>query len=207
MADEIKIFQKEVKSMTIKQKLLKSFYPFLMKFSGLKNNRVKVNTEQKTPSVSIYTLKAMKTNNELLLLKDLKGKKILLVNTASDCGYTRQYEDLEKLYRQYKGKLVVLGFPANDFKQQEKGTDDDITTFCKINYGVTFPLMKKSQVINGAGQNQVFNWLSDAHKNGWNNLAPAWNFSKYLVDEQGMLTHYFDPSVLPLGKELMTAIG
>jgi glutathione peroxidase len=193
--------------MTIKQKLLKSIYPFLMKLSGLKNDRIKINIQHKMPLISIYTLKAMKINNQLLLLKDLKGKKILLVNTASDCGYTGQYEDLEKLYRQYEGKLVVLGFPANDFQQQEKGTDEDIASFCKINYGVTFLLMKKSQVKKGTGQNQVFNWLSDAHKNGWNNKAPVWNFSKYLLDEQGVLTHYFDPSVSPLSNEVLAAIG
>lgn len=192
--------------MTIKQKLLKSIYPFLMKLSGLKNERIKINIQHKMPLISIYTLKVMKINNQLLLLKDLKGKKILLVNTASDCGYTGQYEDLEKLYRQYEGKLVVLGFPANDFKQQEKGTDEDIASFCKINYGVTFLLMKKSQVKKGTGQNQVFNWLSDAHKNGWNNKAPVWNFSKYLLDEQGVLTHYFDPSVSPLSNEVLAAI-
>jgi glutathione peroxidase len=193
--------------MTIKQKLLKSIYPFLMKLSGLKSDRIKINIQHKIPLISIYTLKAMKINNQLLLLKDLKGKKILLVNTASDCGYTGQYEDLEKLYRQYEGKLVVLGFPANDFQQQEKGTDEDIASFCKINYGVTFLLMKKSQVKKGTGQNQVFNWLSDAHKNGWNNKAPVWNFSKYLLDEQGVLTHYFDPSVSPLSNEVLAAIG
>jgi glutathione peroxidase len=193
--------------MTIKQKLLKSIYPFLMKLSGIKNDRIKINIQHKMPLISIYTLKAMKINNQLLLLKDLKGKKILLVNTASDCGYTGQYEDLEKLYRQYEGKLVVLGFPANDFQQQEKGTDEDIASFCKINYGVTFLLMKKSQVKKGTGQNQVFNWLSDAHKNGWNNKAPVWNFSKYLLDEQGVLTHYFDPSVSPLSNEVLAAIG
>jgi glutathione peroxidase len=193
--------------MTIKQKLLKGIYPFLMKLSGLKNDRIKINIQHKMPLISIYTLKAMKINNQLLLLKDLKGKKILLVNTASDCGYTGQYEDLEKLYRQYEGKLVVLGFPANDFQQQEKGTDEDIASFCKINYGVTFLLMKKSQVKKGTGQNQVFNWLSDAHKNGWNNKAPVWNFSKYLLDEQGVLTHYFDPSVSPLSNEVLAAIG
>lgn len=193
--------------MTIKQKLLKSIYPFLMKLSGLKNDRIKINIQHKMPLISIYTLKAMKINNQLLLLKDLKGKKILLVNTASDCGYTGQYEDLEKLYRQYEGKLVVLGFPANDFQQQEIGTDEDIASFCKINYGVTFLLMKKSQVKKGTGQNQVFNWLSDAHKNGWNNKAPVWNFSKYLLDEQGVLTHYFDPSVSPLSNEVLAAIG
>jgi glutathione peroxidase len=192
--------------MTIKQQLLKVFYPALMKLSSLKKNRIKINQQQIQPAVSIYTLKVLKSNNELLLLNDLKGKKILLVNTASDCGYTHQYEALEELYKKFTGKLVVLGFPANDFKQQETGSDKDIASFCKMNYGVSFPLMKKSQVIKGPDQNAVFNWLSDAGKNGWNNQAPLWNFSKYLVDELGVLTHYFDPSVSPLSVEMLAAI-
>jgi glutathione peroxidase len=195
------------KHMTIKQQLLKVFYPALMKLSGLKKDRIKINRTKMQPVVSIYTLNVLKSNNELLLLNDLKGKKILLVNTASDCGYTQQYEALEALYEKFKDKLVILAFPANDFKQQETGTDEEIASFCKINYGVSFPLMKKSQVIKGPHQNRVFNWLSDANKNGWNNLAPVWNFSKYLVDEQGVLTHYFDPSVSPLGAEMLAAIG
>lgn len=206
MADEV-IPGTNKKRMTIKQQLLKVFYPALMKLSGLKKDRIKINRTKTQPVVSIYTLNVLKSNNELLLLNDLKGKKILLVNTASDCGYTQQYEALEALYEKFKDKLVILAFPANDFKQQETGTDEEIASFCKINYGVSFPLMKKSQVIKGPHQNQVFNWLSDANKNGWNNLAPVWNFSKYLVDEQGVLTHYFDPSVSPLGAEMLAAIG
>ena len=193
--------------MTIKQQLLKVFYPALMKLSSLKKDRIKINKQKIQPVVSIYTLKTLKSNNELLSLSDLKGKKILLVNTASDCGYTHQYEALEKMYEKFNDKLVILGFPANDFKQQETGTDEDIVSFCKINYGVSFPLMKKSSVIKGADQNAVFNWLSDAKKNGWNNKAPVWNFSKYLVDEHGVLTHYFDPSVSPLDAEMLAAIG
>ena len=192
--------------MTIKQQLLKSFYPVLMRLSSLKSGRIKKNTLNKRPLVSIYNLETMKINGESLLLKDLKGKKMLLVNTASDCGYTNQYAELEKLYSEHKNKLVVLAFPSNDFKEQEKGTDADIATFCKINYGVSFPLIKKSQVIKGDAQNDVFNWLSNAAKNGWNNQAPVWNFSKYLVDEAGVLTHYFDPSLSPLSKDIVGAI-
>jgi glutathione peroxidase len=206
MADKI-IPGTNKKRMTIKQHLLKVFYPALMKLSGLKKDRIKINGQNLPPVVSIYTLNVLKGNNELLSLSDLKGKKILLVNTASDCGYTQQYEALEKLYEKFNNKLIIIGFPANDFKEQETGTDEDIASFCKINYGVSFPLMKKSRVIKGADQNAVFNWLSDAEKNGWNNKAPVWNFSKYLVDEQGVLTHYFDPSISPLGAEMLTAIG
>ena len=194
--------------MTIKQRLLKSFYPFLMWLSGLKSKhfKIKINEQMKKPAVSLFTLKALFINNSELLLEELKGKKIMLVNTASDCGYTKQYEDLEKLQQQYKGKLVILGFPANDFKEQEKGSDEDIAQFCKINFGVTFLLMKKSHVIKGADQNNIFNWLSDETKNGWNNQAPVWNFTKYLVNEEGVLTHYFASSVSPLSQEVLKAI-
>ena len=195
--------------MTIKQRILQVAYPLLMWLSGLKNKSVKilVNKGNQQPAASIYDTKAMLINDSPLLLAGLKGKKILFVNTASDCGYTNQYEDLEKLYKRYDGKLVVLGFPANDFKEQEKDTNEAIASFCKVNFGVSFPLMKKSSVVKSATQNEVFQWLSDASKNGWNNQAPIWNFSKYLVDEAGMLTHYFDPSVPPLSADVVKAIG
>ncbi len=194
--------------MTIKQRLLKSAYPLLMWVSGLKNtsSKIKVNVHNIHPPMPIYTIKATLINDSQFSLASLKGKKILLVNTASDCGYTNQYDDLEKLYKKFEGKLVVLGFPANDFKEQENGTNEDIASFCKVNFGVTFPLMKKSSVVKNAAQNEVFKWLSDASKNGWNNQAPVWNFSKYLVDENGLLTHYFDPSVPPLSENVLKAV-
>jgi glutathione peroxidase len=110
------------------------------------------------------------------------------------------------LSKQYKDKLVVIGFPANDFKEQEKGTDAAIAEFCKKNFGVTFPLMQKSVVIKSPLQNPVFQWLTDSARNGWNNKNPTWNFSKYLVNENGVLTNYFDPSVSPLNSEVLNAI-
>ena len=148
----------------------------------------------------------MNTGKELKF-DSLKGKKILLVNTASDCGYTGQYDDLQKLYQDYSDRLMVIGFPANDFKQQEKGNDEEIAQFCKLNFGVTFPLAKKSPVIKGEDQQEVFRWLTDKTKNGWNNKQPSWNFSKYLVDEKGILTSYFDPAVSPLSEEVIGAVS
>ena len=142
-----------------------------------------------------------------MILQHLKGKKVMLVNTASDCGYTDQYDDLQKLYEEYKDKLVVIGFPANDFKEQEKGTDEEIAQFCKLNFGVTFPLMKKSSVIKGPQQNEVFKWLTDSAKNGWNNKPPSWNFSKYIVNEEGVLTNYFGSSISPMSKDVLKAIN
>ena len=195
------------KSMTFRQKLLKAFYPALMWISKGKSNNAVLSNNHSRPAIPFYSLNTVLNNGDTLNFETLQGKKILLVNTASDCGYTNQYEDLQKLSEQYKNKLLVIGFPANDFKEQEKGNDAAIAEFCKVNFGVTFPLASKSTVIKGAQQNPVFNWLSDAAKNGWNNTAPSWNFSKYLVNEQGVLTNYFEPAVSPLSKEVTDAVS
>ena len=194
--------------MTIKHQITKAVYPLIMWVSGLKSNafKIKVNAENKKPFTSLFNTSALLNNNENLLMSSLKGKKILFVNTASDCGFTGQYAELEKLHQQNKN-LIILGFPANDFKNQEMGTDADINSFCTLNYGVTFPIMKKTSVIKNTAQNEVFTWLTDANKNGWNDQQPVWNFSKYLVNEEGILTHYFEPSVSPMSKEVLTAIG
>ncbi len=158
------------------------------------------------PTQPLYDLKVTLNNGDSLSLSSFKGKKIMLVNTASDCGFTPQYNDLEALYKKYKEKLVVIGFPANDFGEQEKGTDEKIAEFCKVNFGVTFPLAKKSTVIKSANQNIIFKWLSDKTMNGWNNQQPKWNFSKYLINEQGVLTNYFDSSVSPDSEEIEKAL-
>ena len=192
------------KDMTIRQKLLKAFYPVLVWASGKKAKQF--GNEHAKANVPFYSLKATANNGTEFDFTQLKGKKVLLVNTASDCGYTGQYDDLQKLYEKYQNRLVILGFPANDFKEQEKGSDEDIAQFCKINFGVTFPLMKKSTVIKSAEQNAVFKWLSDSTMNGWNNKQPSWNFSKYLINEEGQLVHYFDPAVSPLSNEVISAI-
>jgi glutathione peroxidase len=195
--------------MNIKQKILKAFYPVLM-WAGKKTGvraTVLFNTQQVLPSSPFYNMHVILNNNTRLPFETLKGKKVLLVNTASDCGYTNQYEHLQKLHEQYKDKLVIVGFPANDFKEQEKGSDDEIASFCKVNFGVTFPLSKKTSVIKSAQQHPVFAWLSAAGLNGWNNQQPSWNFFKYLVNEQGMLTHYFDPSIDPLSEQVVSAIN
>lgn len=193
--------------MTTRQKILKAVYPFWMRLAGLLGNNKEMKNETKTtPPVSFYSLKAPLNNGKEFDFAELKGKKVLLVNTASNCGYTNQYDDLQKLYEQFNNKLVILGFPANDFKEQEKGSDEEIAEFCKINFGVTFPLMRKSTVIKTGDQGDVFQWLTDASKNGWNNQAPTWNFSKYLVDEEGRLLHYFDPAVAPLSVDVVKSI-
>lgn len=195
--------------MTIRQSFLRFVYPFWMLFNRLfkKKSGVLRNDRNIQPPQSFYGLSVHLNNGKELDFASLRGKKVLLVNTASDCGYTNQYDDLQKLYEDFAEKLTVIGFPANDFKEQEKGNDEEIAQFCKINFGVTFPLAKKSTVIKGQAQQEVFQWLTDKTKNGWNTKQPSWNFSKYLVDEKGVLTNYFDPAVSPLSDEIVREIS
>ena len=202
----VEITNRNSKNMTYRQKVLKAVYPAFMWFTKLTGKNAQELSGVKEPPVSFYLQKGILSNGDTIDFSSLKGKKILLVNTASNCGYTNQYDDLQKLSEDYKDKLVILGFPANDFKEQEKGTDKEIAEFCKLNFGVTFPLMQKSVVIKSPQQNSVFQWLTEAAKNGWNDKAPTWNFSKYLVNEKGILTNYFDPSVSPLSDVVKKAI-
>ena len=194
--------------MSFRQSILKVFYPTLLWLNKITGRRSLVLRNEKAvkPKEPIYNFKIELNNGRNLELSELKGKKILLINTASDCGYTNQYEQLQELHERLPDKLVIIGFPANDFKHQEKGNDEEIAAFCKLNYGVTFPLAKKSVVVEGPSQNQIFHWLSHSGENGWCNREPTWNFSKYLVNENGVLTHYFDPAVSPLSEEVLRAL-
>jgi len=204
----VEIVNRNSVNMTYRQKILKAIYPAFMWITRVTGtNSEKFANKDKIPPVPFSTLQVKLNNGDSLDFSTLQGRKILLVNTASDCGYTHQYEDLQALSVAYGQKLLVIGFPANDFKEQEKGTDEEIGAFCKKNYGVTFPLAQKAVVIKSAAQHQVFQWLSDSAKNGWNNKAPSWNFSKYLVNEKGILTHYFDPSISPASEEVKAAIN
>ena len=204
----VAIITRNTKDMTIRQKILKTIYPAVTWFGKITGRNAKIFTNETPtkPAQSIYDLSVSLNNGDSISLSKYKGKKLMLVNTASDCGYTDQFSELEKLYKENNDKLIIIGFPANDFKQQEKGSDEEIAQFCKINYGVTFPLAKKSSVIEGPEQNPVFKWLTDKTKNGWTSKKPSWNFSKYLVNEQGVLINYFDPSISPVSKEVLEAI-
>ncbi|WP_243745679.1 glutathione peroxidase [Segetibacter sp. 3557_3] len=179
---------------------MKTIYPLIMLKGKLRDADTAKdhNTNMIAPPVSFYKLHGILNSGTTYSFDGLANRKVLLVNTASDCGFTGQYDELQQLYTQYRGSLEIIGFPSNDFKNQEKGSDEEIAAFCKLNYGVTFPLMQKSKVTKGSGQNEVFKWLSDALLNGWSNQQPKWNFCKYLVNEQGILTHFFPSDVSPL---------
>lgn len=202
----VEIVNRNSKQMTYRQKVLKAVYPVWMWFARTTGKHKEQLSETKKAPVSFYTLKARLNNGDSLDFNTLKGKKVVIVNTASECGYTDQYSDLQKLYKSAGDKLVIIGFPANDFKNQESGANEQIAQFCKANYGVTFPIAEKSVVVRSAEQNPVFTWLTDPALNGWNDKQPGWNFSKYVIDESGNLTHYFGSSVSPGGKEFMKAI-
>ncbi len=199
---------KNSERMTARQKMIKAIYPVFVGFKRIFSSdpKIKTNIGLLRPLRSLYLLKTPAPHGNDIEFEQFRGKKILLVNTASDCGYTPQYDDLQKLYELYREKLIIIGFPANDFKDQEKGTDEEIAVFCKLNYGVSFPLAEKSSVVDGPKQNKIFEWLTHKNENGWTDQQPVWNFSKWLVNENGILTHYFDPSVSPLSKDIVNAV-
>ncbi len=146
---------------------------------------------------NIYQFKVTDLYGDAFDFSTLKGKKIMIVNTASECGLTPQYEDLQKLYDTYKGKnFVIVGFPANNFGKQEPGTDKEIATFCKENYGVTFSMMSKISV-KGDDMHAVYQFLTQKAKNGLEDSEVAWNFQKYLLNEKGELVQVINPKTLP----------
>lgn len=153
--------------------------------------------QSKKKMKSIHDFKVTTLEGRDFDFAKLKGKKILVVNTASKCGLTPQYEQLEKIYEQYKDKnFVIVGFPANNFGQQEPGTNDEIATFCQRNYGVTFPMMAKISV-KGDDMAPIYHFLTEKSQNGLQDSEVEWNFQKYLVDENGKLVKVVSPEVLP----------
>jgi glutathione peroxidase len=137
--------------------------------------------------------------------EQLKGKYVLIVNTASKCGFTKQYADLQKLSEQYAEKLVILGFPCNQFGGQEPEDANGIREFCSVHYGVTFTLMEKSNV-KGKEKNIVYKWLTDKNINGWNSDQPNWNFCKYLISPDGKLLKFWLSKVEPLSEEITSEL-
>jgi len=155
---------------------------------------------------SFYDFKVKTIDGKDFDFKTLKGKKVLIVNTASKCGFTPQYEGLEKLYKTYGGeKFVILGFPANNFMKQEPGTNEEIANFCKINYGVSFPMMSKISV-KGDSIHPLYQWLTQKQFNGVLDSQVKWNFQKYLIDENGKLVTVFYSATKPDDKEIISLI-
>ena len=157
------------------------------------------------PKTSFYDIKAKLISGEKISMEEYKGKKILVVNVASKCGLTNQYIELEKLYNTYSDKLVILGFPSNDFLKQEPGSNEEIASFCSTNYSVSFPLFEKI-IVKGSKMHDIYRWLSDSNQNGWNANAPSWNFTKYLIDENGKLLKRFSPRSSPMSSEIVDLI-
>lgn len=191
--------------MLAKQKFLRFTYPVLRFISGVLNIQNRLFKGNTAPVASFYQLQAETSTGEPFAFEKLHGKKILIVNTATQCGYTAQLGRLTELKNRLP-HIEILAFPSNDFKNQEPGDDAAVATFCSIHYGINFPLFKKSTVLKGDHQHPVFRWLSNASLNGWNDRAPVWNFCKYVIDESGRLTHFAEQGVDPLDERLMHAL-
>ncbi|MEZ5015830.1 MAG: glutathione peroxidase [Flavipsychrobacter sp.] len=154
---------------------------------------------------SIYDFKVEALDGGTINFADYKGKKILIVNTASKCGFTPQYEDLEQLYTKYKDQLVIIGFPANNFGKQEPGSNEEIASFCKKNYGVSFPMAAKISV-KGKDMAPIYHWLTNKDYNKVKNSSVKWNFQKYLIDENGQLIDVYGSTVKPMSDKIISAI-
>ena len=166
------------------------------------NNKKKISTTTPTKEQNIYSFKVKTLNNETFDFATLKGKKILIVNTASKCGLTPQYEKLQTLYNKYKNEnFIIIGFPANNFLSQEPGSNKEIQQFCTQNYGVTFPMMSKISV-KGKNQHPIYQFLTQQSQNGLMDNKVKWNFQKYLINENGQLEFVISPKTSPLSDKI-----
>ncbi len=154
---------------------------------------------------SFYDFKLKAIDGKEIDFNTYKGKKVLIVNTASECGFTPQYNELQELHEKHGDKITVLGFPANDFGAQEPGSNENVAAFCSKNFGVTFQLFEKSNVL-GENQNPLYKWLCNKNQNGWNEAKPTWNFFKYLIDENGELIKAITPAVSPMSDEIINIL-
>jgi glutathione peroxidase len=182
---------------------MKKLKYFLLKLFSPKEVRSKPKNIKMNPNAkSFYDFKLKSIDGKDIDFSVYKGKKVLIVNTASECGYTPQYDELQHLHETHSDKLIILGFPANNFGGQEPGSNDEIGAFCRKNFGVTFQLFQKSEVI-GNDQNPLYKWLTDKDQNGWNTEAPTWNFCKYLVNENGELIKFYSAAVSPMSDQIV----
>ncbi len=183
-------------------------YYFAMLFSaflGLNNSYSKPNHSKSAAMTSFYDFKMNDIAGKPIDFSTFKGKKVLIVNVASNCGYTPQYKELEELHEKYGNKVTVIGFPANNFGGQEPGSNGEIATFCTKNYGVKFQIFEKISV-KGSEAAPLYKWLSTKEQNGWNDNAPSWNFCKYLVNEKGELVKFFKSGVNPMDSEIVDLV-
>ena len=157
-------------------------------------------------STGFYDFKVKTLEGGEFDFSSLKGKKVMIVNTASKCGNTPQYKELEELYEQYQGDLVIIGFPANNFLNQEPGSASEIREFCTQNYGVTFPMMEKISV-KGKDMHPLYQWLTSKEKNGVKDSNVSWNFQKYLIDEKGNLVEVIKPGEKPKSDKILAWIS
>lgn len=165
--------------------------------------KMPTNTVQNTPAMSFHDLNATDINGNAVSFSQFKGKKILVVNTASECGYTKQYAQLQELYDLYKDQgFVILGFPCNDFGGQEPGSEAEIASFCQKNFGVTFPMMSKISV-KGDDVSPVYQWLTSKSQNGVLDAKVKWNFHKFLIDEEGRLVAEYGSGTTPLDANIV----
>lgn len=179
---------------------LATFVGFL--FFSCQNNTV----AQKSTSTTLYDFEVKDINGEIYDLSQHKGKKVLVVNTASKCGLTPQYEALQALYEKYGGEnFVIIGFPANNFMKQEPGTNEEIKAFCSKNYGVTFPMMAKISV-KGDDIHPLYEWLTKKEKNGFLDAKVSWNFQKFLIDEEGKIVKMLSPRTKPDDEQIVSWI-
>ena len=174
---------------------LLSVIAFVQSCTGQKSETSKAKTKQ-LMGKTIYDYKVQALDGSEINFADFKGKKILIVNTASECGFTPQYADLENLYKQYKNHLVIVGFPANNFGSQEPGSNQEIAAFCQKNYGVSFPMAAKVSV-KGDDKAPIFKFLTEEELNGVKNSEILWNFTKFLLDENGKLIDTFVSTTKP----------
>lgn len=179
-----------------------SFF-MLMSCQNQAQTKKENSTTQTTMKQSIYTFKVEDLEGKEFDFASLKGKKIMVVNTASKCGLTPQYKDLQALYEEYKDKgLVIIGFPANDFMKQEPGSNEEIGAFCQKNYGVTFPMMSKISV-KGKEMHPLYQFLTQKAQNGLQDSDVEWNFQKYLLNEKGELEKVISPRTSPKDQEIL----
>ncbi len=161
---------------------------------------------KKTMENTIYQFQVEDIEGNTFDLGSLKGKKVMIVNTASKCGLTPQYKQLEELYKKYKDdNFVIIGFPANNFASQEPGSDEEIAQFCERNYGVTFPMMSKISV-KGEDMHELYQFLTQKSKNGFADSEVAWNFQKYLISEEGKVVEVIAPRTLPTDEKVISWI-